>query len=95
MRKKVSFQITLNIDGDTERISMREYLRNSAKYNRLVKNGKIFVVTNQSEDQIVLSKAETVKPKKYTMEDILNFRFSSGEKNLSDSREIDKIVYGL
>jgi hypothetical protein len=92
MRKKANFQTILNIDENTERISMREYLRNSAKYNRLVKNGRVFVVTNQNQDEIVLSKADTKKEKKYTMEDILNFRFR-GPTDLSEN--IDEIVYGI
>ncbi len=42
-----------------------------------------------------VAKKVEVKKKKYTIKDLLNLRMKGGPKNLSDSRVIDKIVYGV
>ena len=81
---------------DAERISTREFLRNYNKYRTISqKTGKTFVTTNQNVDELIIKAIPKKTEKKYTLKDLLSLRFSSGEKNMSDSREIDRIVYGL
>jgi antitoxin (DNA-binding transcriptional repressor) of toxin-antitoxin stability system len=81
------------------RISVRDYNRNYTKYldqvNRL---GKSFVITQKEKAVATIVPFEVTdskKAKKYTIDDILSLRFNSGDKNMSNSKNIDKIVYGI
>jgi hypothetical protein len=86
---------TLTFTQDTtKRISIREYIRNYKQYNSEVKltGGKI-IITNQDNDEVVLSPADTKDGKRrFTTKD-LEKGFFHGGKNLS--KNIDKIVYGI
>ncbi len=86
---------TLTLTQDTaKRISIREYLRNYKKYNSEVKlTGKNIIITNQGDDEVVLSPADNApKKRKWTFEE-LEKGFFNGGKNTS--KNIDKIVYGI
>jgi hypothetical protein len=86
---------TSTITQDTiKRISIREYIRNYKKYNNEVKlTGKNIIITNQGDDEVVLSPANNVdKKRKWSIEDFEGCFFKGG-KNLS--KNIDKIVYGI
>lgn len=86
---------TLTFTQDTtKRISIREYLRNYKAYNSEIKlTGENIIITNQDNDEVLLSPAPSIKEKKvWTMKD-LEKGFFHGGKNLS--KNIDKIVYGI
>lgn len=73
------------------RVSTRDWMRNFTGYkNRMERTGEMFVITNQDKDELVVQPLP--QKKKYTIKDLMKFRFS-GPKNLS--KNIDKIVYGL
>jgi hypothetical protein len=86
---------TLTFKQDTaKRISIREYLRNYKKYNSEINlTGQKIIITNQGDDEVVLSPADTKDGKRrFTVKD-LEKGFFHGGKNLS--KNIDKIVYGI
>jgi hypothetical protein len=86
---------TLTFTQDTtKRISIREYLRNYKQYNTEIKlTGKNIIITNQDNDEVVLSPAPTTnKKRKWSIEDFEGCFFKGG-KNLS--KNVDKIVYGI
>ena len=83
-----------DIYANAERISTRDFFRNYSKYQKKIDNNKGIIVTKQNRDQfVILPVPKKEKKGKYTLKDILNLRFTSGEKDLS--KQIDKIVYGL
>lgn len=79
---------------NTKRISIREYIRNYKMYNNEVKlTGERIIITNQDNDEVVLSPADNKEGKRrFTMKDFEGCFFKGG-KNLS--KNIDKIVYGI
>lgn len=79
---------------NVKRISIREYIRNYKIYNNEVKlTGERIIITNQDNDEVVLSPADNKKNKRrFTMDDFKPLFFKGG-KNLS--KNIDKIVYGI
>ncbi len=85
--------ITFTQDN-TKRISIREYLRNYKQYNSEIKlTGERIIITNQDNDEVILSPAENKDGKRrFTIKD-LEKGFFHGGKNLS--KNIDKIVYGI
>jgi hypothetical protein len=86
---------TLTFTQDTtKRISIREYLRNYKQYNSEVKlTGKNIIITNQDNDEVVLSPAPKIKTlRSWTIKDFEK-GFFKGPKNLS--KNVDKIVYGI
>jgi hypothetical protein len=85
--------ITFTQDN-VKRISIREYIRNYKVYNNEVKlTGERIIITNQDNDEVVLSPADDKKNKReFTMDDFKPLFFKGG-KNLS--KNIDKIVYGI
>lgn len=82
------------IQDTTKRISIREYLRNYKAYNKEVNlTGEKIIITNQDNDEVVLSPVDTSpKKRKWTIEDFEGCFFKGG-KNLS--KNVDKIVYGI
>lgn len=85
--------ITFTQDN-TKRISIREYIRNYKQYNNEVKlTGERVIITNQDNDEVILSPVDDKKNKRiFTIKD-LEKGFFHGGKNLS--KNIDKIVYGI
>ena len=85
--------ITFTQDN-TKRISIREYIRNYKMYNNEIKlTGERIIITNQDNDEVVLSPADNKEGKRrFTMKDFEGCFFKGG-KNLS--KNIDKIVYGI
>jgi virulence-associated protein VagC len=85
--------ITFTQDN-TKRISIREYIRNYKVYNNEVKlTGERIIITNQDNDEVVLSPAQSAtKKRKWTFEDLEKGFFNAGKNT---SKNIDKIVYGI
>lgn len=77
-----------------KRISIREYIRNYKVYNNEVKlTGERIIITNQDNDEVVLSPAQSAtKKRKWTFEDLEKGFFNAGKNT---SKNIDKIVYGI
>ncbi len=82
------------IQDTTKRISIREYLRNYKAYNKEINlTGENIIITNQDNDEVLLSPAPVViKKRKWTIKDFEK-GFFKGPKNLS--KNVDKIVYGI
>ncbi len=72
-------------------ITIREYLRNYNTYNKFLKDGTSFVITNKNKEVAILVPTDTVS-EKYSLKNLLKMRVNTKEKDISQS--IDKIVYG-
>ncbi len=86
---------TLTFTKDTtKRISIREYLRNYKAYNKEVNlTGQNIIITNQDNDEVVLSPVDTTpKKRKWTFEELEKGFFNAGKNT---SKNIDKIVYEI
>lgn len=73
-------------------VGAKEFRQNMRKYARAVKRGKTFVVKSHNEVLFKIVPADK-QNKIYTLEDMMNIRFSHPDKNLS--KKVDEIVYDL
>lgn len=77
-----------------ETIGVKQLYKNLRSIAKRAKAGESFLVVKHTTPlfRIVPSDQEVAK-KPYTLKDVLDLRFKSGEKNLSE--KVDEIVYGI
>lgn len=76
-----------------EIIGVKQLYRNLGTIAHRTKKGESFVVMKHTTPLFrVIPYEENVGEKPYTLKDLMQLQFRSGEKNLS--KKVDRIVYG-
>lgn len=78
---------------ETKTIGIRDLLRNTKKITMAVARGTEFEVLNHTTPVFRIVPILQPRKKKYTFEDLMNFRIKSQDTHLSEN--VDFYVYGI